>query len=209
MGKSDLGGELRRERREIHTYLSGLAPERWLHPSSCEGWSVLEVAAHLAGFLGVSVVGLARRMARAGFSPPHANARDVTRWTARGAPAIVAALGDDQPLGLATVYPRVGLTEAVLHHQDMRRPFGDARRIPEARLRVALDVIARRPGTGTGGRRRRKGVTLTATDIDWSIGSGPEVCGPAEAILMALAGRASAANELSGKGVDLLMRRSL
>ena len=203
---SDVGGELRRERREIHDYLDALPQEHWVHPSSCEGWTVQQVAAHLAGFLSLSVVGLARRMVRAGFSPPRANARDVARWTARGSRAIVAALGDDQPLGVATVYARVGLTEAVIHHQDMRRPFGDARHIPEARLRVALNVIARRPGTGTGGRRRRKGVTLTATDIDWSIGHGPEVRGTGEAILMALAGRASTGEELSGEGVDLLMR---
>jgi uncharacterized protein (TIGR03083 family) len=208
MGTPGVGQELRRERREIHDYLSTLPAERWQQPSACEGWTVVEVAAHLAGFLSVSVAGLAARMARAGFFPPRANARDVARWTERGAPAIVAALGDDQPLGVATVYAKVGLTEAVVHHQDMRRPFGDRRHIPEARLRVALAVISRRPGTGTGARRRRKGVRLTATDIDWSIGSGPEVRGTGEAILMALSGRASAFDELSGEGVNLLTHRS-
>jgi uncharacterized protein (TIGR03083 family) len=200
--------ELRAERSEIHDYLSRLPPERWQQPSACEGWTVIEVAAHLAGFLSVSVWGLGARMARAGFFPPRANTRDVAKWTARGAPAIVAALAADQPLGVASVYAKVGLTEALVHHQDMRRPFGDRRHIPEARLRVALTVISRRPGTGTGGRRRRKGVKLTATDIDWSIGSGPEVRGTGEAILMALAGRASAYDELSGEGVDVLTQRS-
>jgi uncharacterized protein (TIGR03083 family) len=206
MGESENRNELYRERSEIHDYLSGLPAQRWGHPSSCEGWTVIEVAAHLAGFLSVSVWGLMARMARAGFFPPRANTRDVAKWTERGAPAIVAALADDQPLGVATVYAKVGLTEAVVHHQDMRRPFGDRRHIPEARLRVALAVISGRPGTGTGGRRRRKGVKLTATDIEWSIGSGPEVCGTGEAILMALAGRASAYDDLSGEGVDLLTR---
>jgi len=166
----------------------------------------MEVAAHLAGFLSVSVAGLAARMARAGFFPPYANSRDVARWSARGVSAIVAALSDDQPLGVGAIYAKVGLTEAVVHHQDMRRPFGARRPIPEPRLRIALSVISRRPGTGTGGRRRRKGITLRATDIEWSIGSGPEVRGPAEAILMALAGRASAYDELSGEGVDRFTR---
>jgi uncharacterized protein (TIGR03083 family) len=165
---------------------------------------VIEVAAHLAGFLSVSVVGLARRMARAGFSPQRANARDVATWTNRGAPAILAALSDDQPLGVAEVYRTVGLTEAVIHHQDMRRPFGERRAIPEIRLRAALGLISHRPGTGTGALRRRRGVRLTATDIDWSIGSGPLVTGPSEAILMALAGRMDALDELSGEGKALL-----
>ena len=147
-------------------------------------------------------------MARAGFFPPYANSRDVARWSARGASAIVAALSDDQPLGVGAIYAKVGLTEAVVHHQDMRRPLGFPRAIPEERLRVALGVIANRPGTGTGGTRRRRGVTLTATDIDWSIGSGTEVSGPGEAILMALAGRRDALDELSGDGKALFTRHS-
>src|SRR5947209_3113757 len=138
MGISDGGDELRRERSEIHDYLSGLPDERWQHPSSCDGWTVMEVAAHLAGFLSVSVAGLAARMARAGFFPPYANSRDVARWSARGVSAIVAALSDDQPLGVGAIYAKVGLTEAVVHHQDMRRPFGARRPIPEPRLRIAL-----------------------------------------------------------------------
>jgi len=47
-------------------------------------------------------------------------------------------------------------------------------------------------------------VTLTATDIDWSLGSGPEAAGPREAILMTLAGRVEALSELSGDGTIVL-----
>src|SRR5687768_2687657 len=77
MARSELGRELRQERGDIRDYLSGLSHEQWQHPSACDGWTVIEVAAHLAGFLSVSVAGLAMRMARAGFFPPYANTRDV------------------------------------------------------------------------------------------------------------------------------------
>ncbi len=40
--------------------------------------------------------------------------------------------------------------------------------------------------------------------MDWAAGSGPEVTGPAESILMTIAGRTSALPELAGEGVATL-----
>ena len=207
MADSELGRQLRLERAEIHDFLAALDDDEWQRASWCEGWTVIDVAAHLASLLGASIAGLATRMARAGFFPPLANAQDVRRWTRWGAPAIVGALVEDRPLAVAKVYAKVGLTEAVVHHQDMRRALGHPRGLSELRLRVALDVIAKRPGTGTGGVRRRRGVTLRATDMDWCLGDGPEVTGPAEALLMTLAGRRAAMSDLSGDGKALLAHR--
>jgi hypothetical protein len=50
-------------------------------------------------------------------------------------------------------------------------------------------------------------VTLRATDTDFSIGDGPLVEGPAVALMLATSGRASAIDELSGPGVDILRGR--
>jgi uncharacterized protein (TIGR03083 family) len=189
------------------TQNAALDGDDWHHASWCEGWTVIDVAAHLASVLGASLPRLGMRMARAGFFPPMANKQDVRRWSRRGAPAIVDALAEERPLAVASVYAKVGLTEAVVHHQDMRRALGRPRPIAEARLVVALDVVAKRPGTGTGGRRRRRGLRLRATDVDWCLGDGPEVSGPAEALLMTLAGRRAAMSDLSGEGKALLARR--
>jgi hypothetical protein len=49
---------------------------------------------------------------------------------------------------------------------------------------------------------------LVATDAEWSTGAGPEVSGPVEALLMAVAGRSVAVADLSGDGVDALVARS-
>ena len=54
-------------------------------------------------------------------------------------------------------------------------------------------------------RIRRLG--LTATDLDWSTGERPVVTGPAEALLMALAGRRGITHELSGPGLRVLAAR--
>ena len=194
------------ERADIHQLLVELHDDDWHRSSPCPGWTVLEVAAHLTSFLCVPMSGLVTRMVRAGFDPVRANAQSAAKWAKAGPAAITTALGSSTVPGVAKVYAKVGLTEAVVHHQDIRRSLDCPRVVPTDRLLVALNVIAKRPGTGTGGTRRRRSVSLTATDIDWSLGSGPEAAGPGEAILMTLAGRRDALRELSGDGTTVLAR---
>jgi hypothetical protein len=49
-------------------------------------------------------------------------------------------------------------------------------------------------------RKRIKGLRLVATDVDWSHGEGPELRGPAEALILASLGRSAALAELEGAG---------
>jgi hypothetical protein len=58
-----------------------------------------------------------------------------------------------------------------------------------------------------GGKKRAAGLALRATDIDWAVGSGPEVSGPALSLIMAITGRAAALDGLSGDGVATLKGR--
>ena len=58
-----------------------------------------------------------------------------------------------------------------------------------------------------GGKRRVEGVTLQATDTDWSHGSGPVVAGPALALMLAATGRTAVLDELTGPGVAVLRGR--
>lgn len=55
--------------------------------------------------------------------------------------------------------------------------------------------------------RLARGLRLSPTDLDWTHGSGPEVTGPAEAVLMAITGRPSAIGELAGPGQPVLNAR--
>ena len=59
-----------------------------------------------------------------------------------------------------------------------------------------------------GGRDRVAGLTLKATDADFSVGSGPVVEGPAISLLLAASGRKSALADLTGDGVETLRSRS-
>jgi hypothetical protein len=52
------------------------------------------------------------------------------------------------------------------------------------------------------------GLKLTATDVDWSTGDGPEVSGPAMSLILAMVGRAGALDDCAGSGVEELRRRA-
>ena len=51
------------------------------------------------------------------------------------------------------------------------------------------------------------GLKLTAADVGWSHGAGPEVSGPGLALLLAMAGRPSGLAELAGDGLGQLRSR--
>jgi len=90
----------------------------------------------------------------------------------------------------------------MIHHQDIRRPLGLPRTIAPDRLRAALEFAKTAPVIR--GFWHRRGLRMVATDVDWAAGSGPEVRGPGEAILLAIAGRNAAVGELSGPGLAAL-----
>ena len=92
-----------------------------------------------------------------------------------------------------------------IHQQDIRRPLGLPRTIPPDRLRATLEFAKTAPVIR--GFWHRRGLRLVATDVDWSVGAGPEVRGPGEAVLLAIAGRNATIDELSGPGLATLRPR--
>jgi Mycothiol maleylpyruvate isomerase N-terminal domain len=54
---------------------------------------------------------------------------------------------------------------------------------------------------------RIAGPRLTATDCDWSTGTGPEVTGPLLSLIMAMSGRRQACQDLTGDGSAALANR--
>lgn len=77
-------------------------------------------------------------------------------------------------------------------------------RTPE-RLLTALRWALIAPDIG--GLWRARGVRLIATDLGFAAGAGTEARGPAEALLMTIAGRRGGARELSGPGQRKLAGR--
>jgi hypothetical protein len=88
----------------------------------------------------------------------------------------------------------------------MCRPLGITRDLPEAHLVPVADLV-KNDRLRFGAMKRIAGLELRATDMDWSHGHGPEVTGPGEALVMMMAGRSVARNDLSGEGKVTLATR--
>ena len=193
------------ERTELADLLTTLTSEQWEAPSLCEGWRVRDVVAHVMSFDGVSLLGMFRRAVRARFVDINQVGVDelVSLTTEQLLDRLRAQL---RPQGLAATFRgRLALLDVTIHHQDIRRPLGLPRRIPAERLHCVLGDSLHTPELP--GWHLARGLRLTAADLDWSHGSGPELTGPAEAVLMAVAGRRSALGELAGPGQQILARR--
>jgi uncharacterized protein (TIGR03083 family) len=193
------------ERTDLADFLATLTPEQWGAPSLCEGWRVRDVVAHVMSFDGVGLLGMCRRAIRGRLV--HANQAGVDELASLTTEQLLRRLrAHVRPQGLATTFGgRLALLDVTIHHQDIRRPLGMPRQIPAERLRWVLGASLWSPELP--GWRLARGVRLTPTDLDWTHGSGPEVTGPAEALLMAIAGRRSAIGELAGPGQPVVAGR--
>ncbi|TYP87637.1 maleylpyruvate isomerase family mycothiol-dependent enzyme [Blastococcus xanthinilyticus] len=197
----------RAEREDLRDLLSGLTEEQWRAPSLCAGWSVRDVVAHMLSYEELDRRRLAQRFTRGRFRVDRINALGLQEYAACTPAELVTLLGDHlTPAGLtAGMGGAIALTDGMIHQQDIRRPLGLPRSISAERLVPALRTALFAP-TLLGVLRVRD-VRLVATDIDWTFGRGPEVRGPAEAVLMTVAGRRGIAAELSGPGQERVARR--
>ncbi|GAA0925747.1 maleylpyruvate isomerase family mycothiol-dependent enzyme [Pseudonocardia zijingensis] len=197
----------RAERGDLADLLATLTPAQWEAPSLCAGWRVRDVVAHVFSYDELGPAALVGRFLRGGILLRRVNAVGVAAHTEHSTEDLLAlARRHQQPRGLTTAFGgKVALTDATIHHQDIRRPLGLPRDIPPDRLHVVLDFALTAPPLGAA--KRIRGLTLVATDLDWTAGTGPVVEGPAEALLMALAGRPGVVGELTGDGQPTLAGR--
>lgn len=195
------------ERADLADLLETLGPEQWDVPSLCHGWRVRDVVAHLISYEEHDVRDLVRRLRAARFRLGQLNDVGLAEYRDLHPDDLIAFLRQHlEPKGATARFGgRVGLVDGLVHHQDIRRPLRIPRKIPEERLRYALPFAVTAPPLR--GFWHARGVRLVATDLDWSHGRGPEARGTAEAVLMVLAGRATAARDLAGPGTDVLVNR--
>jgi uncharacterized protein (TIGR03083 family) len=197
----------RDEREEFASFLDGLTPDQWGSPTLCEMWTVREVAIHTVSYDELTTAGLVARFLKGRLSTDRINAIGVADYADRSSEQIVAMIrAHTEPHGLTGGFGgRIALTDGMIHQQDIRRSLGLPRTINSERLRTALNFALFAPTIR--GAWRARGVRLVATDIDWSHGKGAEVRGSGEALLMAMAGRRAALDDLEGPGKAKLAQR--
>ena len=195
------------ERHSLAEDLVGLTAEQWNTQSLCSEWNVHQVLAHLLSAAKMTPPKFFLRFAAAGFNFDRFAANQVAIESAGGPAATLAGFRAAQLRHSAPPGPKeTWLGEAFVHGEDIRRPLSitHAYPLPEVARVVALYA---RSDTIIGGKTRVAGLTLQATDTEFTVGTGPLVQGPVISLLLAASGRKSALSELSGPGVHLLKER--
>jgi uncharacterized protein (TIGR03083 family) len=199
---------VRHERLALCDHLDGLDDAGWATPSLCTEWTVREVVAHLTTTTRSTVGSVLRAAVRARGSFDRMEVQVARERSERFTPAeLLGQLRESAASSRRTPGsgPMDPLMDLVVHAQDVSRPLGRPYRSPDAVVLASLAYVA--GNRFLGGSRRAAGLELVATDADWSSGAGPQVRGPAEDLLLVVAGRPAGLAALDGPGVAALADR--
>lgn len=202
------------QRARTADLLERLSPLEWEHPSLCDRWSVRHVAAHLT----LQQQGVRDVAAFVVHNPRLL--RSITLNATIHRSALLQAQRLPTPEVIARIRGMVGsrrrnafvtpletLTDILVHSQDIAIPLGlDLPMRPgSAELAATRRWDTRSTWTATVfDRLPVEGYRLTASDADWTRGSGPEVSGTIGALLLLLTGRGVSLEHLTGEGADAL-----
>jgi uncharacterized protein (TIGR03083 family) len=166
---------------------------------------VRDVAGHLALVPTITTWDMVAVAPRARFSPDRINTVLARRHGSREPADLIAAIrahaGTRRTAKVLDT--RNALFDAIVHGQDIALPLARQLPVPAEHSRRALRRVWAM-GWPFHAERRLAGFTLRATDTDWTTGHGPEIAGPALALLLLSTGRTACLDALRGEGVDRL-----
>lgn len=184
-----------------------LSDADWDAPSLCDGWRNRDTLAHVVATAELTTGGFLGGLVKNGFSFNKMVTNDIKRVGSDEPAELIkrlraAAPGPNHPPGPVPAM----LMEIVVHGEDIVFALGKTiHHSTEGLLGTAEFAKNAQPLVGC--RKRIAGLSLHATDMDWSTGSGPEVRGPLVALLLAMSGRKAALDSLTGDGVATLRER--
>ena len=195
------------ERTSMYEMLQTLSEEEWNRDSLCEGWRVRDVATHAHLLVTIkplrAVVGVVL------------NRGNINRFMASYVPQLgnrptEEILASWAEVATSTKIPpttkKVEITlDCFVHRHDICVPLGREVSTDPERLRWMADGMVAAKNPILSGPRV-EGLQLIATDIDWHYGTGPEIKGPAAALILAGCGRTALHDQLEGSGLDELRR---
>jgi uncharacterized protein (TIGR03083 family) len=194
------------QRRRLVELLEDLSESEWRQQSLCDGWTVRQVAAHVAlqntSWSAMPRAALAVIRHRGMNGAIHAEAcRHALLPTEQIIGEIRDRVGIWRPL--PTVTYREAAIDYLVHTQDIAVPLRRSIPMPVATAVVATDRVWS-SGRMFHTRRRFSGYRFVATDADWSAGQGALVTGPISGLLLLLTGRPAGLAMLSGPGAQAL-----
>jgi uncharacterized protein (TIGR03083 family) len=208
MAKTDTWTTIHTERKALATDLGSLQEDQWTAASLCSGWTVRDVVAHMTATAKMTPPSFFGKMLASGFSFPKVQAKGISSEMG-GSPA--ETLDHFAGVEMSTKHPPgpsdTMLGETIIHSQDIRGSLGIHHDYPMGAVVQVADFF-KGSNLLIGAKRRIAGLTLRATDADWTHGTGPEVAGPILSLVMAMTGRTVAVADLSGDGTAILRERS-
>jgi uncharacterized protein (TIGR03083 family) len=204
----DIWPVLHTERQALAADLRDLGTEDWATASLCSDWTVRDVLAHMTSTAKLTPPAFFGKMIGSGFS--------FDKVQEKGVAANLGASPTDTLANFESVVTSVKhppgpsqtwLGETIVHSEDIRRALGIQHKYPTDAVVTVADFY-KGSNLLIGSKKRIDGLTLRATDADWSHGTGPEVSGPILSLVMAMTGRQAADDDLAGDGVATLRSRS-
>ena len=196
------------ERRALAADLQDLSAEDWAAPSLCSEWTVRDVLAHMTSTATLTPPAFFGKLIGSGFSFDKVQEKGVA--ANRGA-SPGDTLANFESVVTSVKHPpgpgQTWLGEVIVHSEDIRRALGIQHKYPTDAVVTVADFY-KGSNLLIGSKTRIDGLTLRATDADWSHGTGPEVSGPILSLVMAMTGRKAADDDLTGEGVATLRSRS-
>jgi uncharacterized protein (TIGR03083 family) len=199
---------IRTERAALVDALGELPDAAWNKPSLCTDWTVREVVGHLIATANMTPPKFFGKLVGSGFNFHNLVRKDIAQVTAGRTDAELVDLlrsridARTAPPGPATSW----LGETIVHGEDIFRALGRYGDHPVEHV-VAVADFYKNSNMLIGAKSRISGVGLRATDAGWQHGTGPEVSGPALALVLAMTGRKAALDDLTGEGVAVLRGR--
>jgi uncharacterized protein (TIGR03083 family) len=205
---ADLTPMVHAERQSLSDFLGTITPEQWTTPTWCTKWNVQELVAHLTAAGNITAPHFFGGFIKTGFNFDKFVEGDLEHFNG-GSDADVKARFDKiimstrKPPGPAYV----ALGEVMVHGEDIRRAVGARGEHPAEHL-TTLAESYKKTGAPLRAKKRLEGLKVTATDLDWTSGEGPEVRGPCMSLILAMVGRADALADCEGDGVGTLKSRA-
>lgn len=202
---------LRANDARFHAVATTFTADDWAQPSLCDDWSNHDVLAHLVVGCSAAATAVTAEMIRHRGSFDRANSAMARTLAASRTPADML---DDfneltrRPRGLGRYFPpHLLLGDHITHELDMLFALGREPSIPADGLITVLNTQVSVPNPFVPAYRNSRGLRLVATDVDWTHGRGPLVCGRAAVLVSVLGNRPAMLGSLDGDGVDMLASR--
>lgn len=197
------------ERTTLANLLESISAADWDRPSLCDGWRVRDVVAHVVLSGNPKLTSLVINFIRARGNVNRLILDTSIRYAEETTPQqLLAELRATIPLRVTPpgTTPTDRLMDLLVHIQDIALPLARTVEMPTPAARLAIDRVWKTNWLFHA-QDRFSSYRLTATDANWSVGTGPTIEGPIADLLLLTTGRTAKLSALTGAGAALLAER--